>query len=71
VGITLIFDRKCGILKEYQFNHKHMTEEDRQPQQYSPSEQQRIMRDLQQSKREADQDGDYIRSYYLNEIKSD
>ena len=48
-----------------------MTHEDIYPQPYSPSEQQRIMRDLQQSKREADQDGDQIRSYYLNEIESD
>ncbi len=48
-----------------------MTQEAQYPQPYSSSEQMRIMTDLQQSKREADQDGDYIRTYYLNEIKSD
>lgn len=35
---------------------------------YSPSEQQRIMQDLQQSRREADQDGDEAKQFYLNEL---
>lgn len=48
-----------------------MTEQDLNPQPYSPSEQMRIMRDLQRSKREADQDGDEARQFYLNQIDND
>lgn len=48
-----------------------MTEEDRHPQQYSTTEQRRIMRDLEQSKRNADIEGDHLKSYYLNEIKTE
>lgn len=36
---------------------------------YSPSEQQRIMRDLEESKRVAIDERDVSRSYYLNHLE--
>lgn len=45
-----------------------MTHEDIYPQPYSSSEQMRIMTDLQQSKRKADQDGDESKIFYLKEL---
>lgn len=48
-----------------------MTEEDRQPQQWSYVEQRRIMRDLEQSKRAAITENDESRQFYLNQIDND
>lgn len=38
---------------------------------YSSSEQQVIMRDLEESKRVALEEGDTLKTYYLNEIEND
>lgn len=35
---------------------------------FTLSEQHRIMSDLEQSKKQAEEEGDQVRSYYLNEI---
>jgi len=38
---------------------------------YSAHEQQVIMRDFEQSKKQALEEGDTLKSYYLNEIEND
>lgn len=50
---------------------QHMDHVDYPTTPYTTVEQQRIMHDLEQSKKEAFEEGDSLRSHYLNEITTE